>query len=195
MTENEVIDFARSIAPRNWQFIKFCDLESIIYKPGMFFIEVGFYDSSNEELDYRSEDAVGYAKYISLRPASLFTTFESARAAYKKYGEFSIASSAIHLDKVYLGKDVMLHEMAHLAATRLTMAGLYKQADILSYFCHTVHEEGKDMHGLIFQRAYKNLIDRAVKLYGPEDIYHNIVDLEMCQRLEHEGQKNHHSRR
>lgn len=194
MMENEVkeiFDFARSIAPRNWQFIEFCDLESIIYKPRMFYIEVCFYDSSNEnEYDYRGEDAVGFAKHINLRPVSLFITFESSRAAYKKHGEFLVASSSIHLDKFSLGKDVMLHEMAHLAATRLIMTGTYRYAGTMKYFSHIAHEKDKAMHGAIFQRAYKILIDRAVKIYGGKTFLNNINDLEMYQRFEGEGQKN-----
>ncbi len=34
ITEDEVIDFARSIAPRIWQFIEYSDLKSIIFRPG-----------------------------------------------------------------------------------------------------------------------------------------------------------------
>lgn len=176
----ETAKIAKSICPPNWQFIEYCGYSSLIFKPRMFFIEIEFYENDYEEDDPNYIDAVGYAKHVRLNPVSLYTdSFESAKDAYKKHGDFLVASSGLAFDEIYLGLDTIVHELAHLVATRLIMINSYKNLSDLPVYCHRLHEEKENMHGAIFQKAYKILIDRALKVYGKDELYHNTIDLKM----------------
>lgn len=178
--EKQMIDFAQSIAPPNWQFIDLSDFEEATLKPRMVLIQVWIYSFD----DFDEENAfVGLAKPIKLHPVSMFAdVFESARIAYEKYGDFFIASSDIELNAAYLGIDTMLHELSHVVASRMAMWLYQGRNDPLSICSHKMFEKDKDEHGEIFQAAYEVMIRRAEKVYGADLIWHNRADLEMYRK-------------
>jgi hypothetical protein len=174
-----MIDFAQGIAPPNWQFIALADFGKAVLKPRAMVIQVWTYSDEGFDED-EEEQFCGMAKPITLRPVSLFAdAYVSAKKAYERYGDFLIASSEIKLNDAYLDESTMLHEIAHVAASRMAMRYRNRRNDSFSIYSHKMFEKDNDEHGEIFQSAYAVMINRAEKTYGYDLIWHNRADLEM----------------
>ena len=131
-------------------------------------------EETYDEDDFENCFVGGVKGPIHFNHFSLFAKIDSkSLAALEKYGDKTMGTIDMELNRTYLSITTFIHELAHVAVLRWQAWQVGKKYRI----------EDETMHGPIFQKAYERLIIRAEKLLG-EPLEHNRADLEMYREKE-----------
>jgi hypothetical protein len=178
-----VLDAANLITPPNWNV--YVNPKEWSYKPGVLNIWLWIHQYSGdddwEDLDTDSDDWVGqkhgaqrYSR-ISLWAYSI----DEAKRRLESCGDGTIGDTEIWLKEVWLGVDVLIHELAHVVADRLHAWNEKTYRAQVGLNMTPPPEE--DPHGAFFQRAYRIMIKRAEKYLSGDEIRRNKADLNMYE--------------
>ena len=177
--DKDLIDFANKITPPNWKIAELDEVPHIKFHPRMVLIDIWNFEEEGED----EESIVGMATPVMLKTVSIFALeYGNAQKALNKYGDFYVCTSELRLNLDFIGEDIIIHELSHIAATRMIMrytTGIY--TGLFYGYSHNFFEKNQNPHGRIFQRAYKILIDRAEKVFGKKKTEINRSNLEDYQ--------------
>jgi hypothetical protein len=89
-------------------------------------------------------------------------SIDEAKKSLESFGDGTIGDNEIWLKEIWLGVDVLIHELAHVAVDRFQAfkQKTYKPQYPFSYVMPLLEENA---HGPSFQRAYRIMIKRAEK--------------------------------
>jgi hypothetical protein len=175
-----VLDVANLITPSNWNL--FVTPREWSYKPGVLNIRLWVHQYSEDEEwegpDTDSDDWIGQ-KYGAQRYSRISLWAHSIAEANKSlesFGDGTIGDTEIWLKEAWLGVDVLIHELAHVAVDRFQAfkQKTYKPQYPFSYVMPLLEENA---HGPSFQRAYRIMINRAEKYLSAEGLRNNKSDL------------------
>ena len=160
--------FAEAITPPNWNF--FLSPGEIEYAPNT--LNIGLEILDGEEAEARHKRArkpfagrIGAPMFFNPL-SSLARTVPQAAAQLERLGDGLVAEVQIQLCPHFgAWRETLVHELAHVAATRWK-ARRYKAAGArLEFMDHNVEEEE---HGPIFLKAFRRVIVRTRSAFGRE---------------------------
>ena len=162
--EMQILAFAQKIVPKNWNVWIY--KKNYKYKPHILNILLRIIDG-----DINEEDPLGFECPMQFCKISFDKEImPEAMEAFKKYGDFYIAKIDIGLEPPGIYWDVwgtLVHELAHVAVER-KKAWQQKAYEGIGYM--VMRDIDEDLHGPLFQKAYKRMLIRAEKVLGKKKI-------------------------
>ncbi len=162
--QEEIRQFADRITPKNWNI--FIHPKDFKYIPGILNIQLYFFDVI-DDFDEHMATVHGPMRVCLI---SFFKDhYPEAAEAFQKYGEGSFASSliGIHPTASWDLEGTIIHELAHVAVDRLKV---FQQKPMKKNLSFAFKYPDEDLHGQLFQRFYRILLNRTEKMFGQESV-------------------------
>ena len=159
--KKNICQFADKITPKSWNI--FSDHIRTKYMPEVLNIQLLFIDIP---LEFEHDNLGGYVPIFADRAFFYKNVYPDARSAFRTYGNFLYAETFIKLfpNSLLDIEGTIIHQLAHVAVSRY---GMWQQKSWKKDFSRSMRDED-DLHGPLFQRFYKVLLDRTKKVFGEE---------------------------
>ena len=180
---------ADRITPKSWHIM--ADPGDFKFIPGTLNINFWFLYSDYGDGDYIDDCRLGEVHGpMYVYPISFFKDqFRDAEEAVKKYGDGFIANVEIRIYPSGAFWDLegtVIHELAHVAVARYQMWQQKPQKNNMSFAL----EREDDMHGPLFQRFYRIMLNRTKKVFGEEMVKHQWKHLTYFENGWHKEEVN-----
>ena len=176
--KERIRQFGNIITPPNWNF--YTSNEDFKYIPWT--LNIFFWFIEDEEDPYANERLGEVHGPVRIEPISLWADCsERAAAILEKYGDgyVSVAEIRFYPNSIIDLEGTLIHELAHLAVSRLNMRKQKPWKNNLPFCIERIED---DMHGPIFQKFWRVMINRAKKVFGEERVKDQWIHLRACEK-------------